>query len=102
MIPPGRDVAPLFGSVVSDRAKIAIGVRVMQRSMLGKTLEVISPLNHVEGDICSIAAAERVAGRIEVEPPGIAAPLGKHLKLAGAGMIAPDSLLKLERRGSWP
>ena len=67
----------------------------MQRAVLGEALEVISALDHVEGDVRAVAAAEGVAGQVEVEPPGVAAPLGEDFEPSGSGMIAPDRLLEL-------
>ena len=95
MIPPGVTWPPCLVPSVGDRAEVAVGVRIVQRAVLGEALEVIAALDHVERDIGAVAAAEGVAGRVEVEAPGVAAPLGEDLEPSGPGMIAPDPLLEL-------
>ena len=96
--PARRDVAAVLGPVVGDRAEIAVGVRIVQRAVLGEALEVITALDHVERDVGAVAAAEGVAGRVEVEAPGVAAPLGEELEPAGRG----DDSARSPCWNSWP
>ncbi len=91
----GRDVAALLGPLVGDRAEVAVGVRVVQRPVLGEALEVVAALNHVKRDVGPVAAAEGVARAVEVEAPGVAASFGEELEPACERVVSPDPLLKL-------
>ena len=62
--------------------------------MLGEALQVIPALDHVKGDVGPVAAAEGVAGAIEVEAPGVASAFGEELKPPRTRVVSPDPLLK--------
>ena len=98
---PGRDVAADLGPVVCDWTVIAVGVRVVQRPMLGKSLEVIAALDHMKGDVGPVAAAEGVTGGVEVEAPRIAATFCEELKLTRARDGSARFPAGIRFRGSW-
>ena len=75
--PAGRDVAAVLGPAVSDRAEVAVGVRVVQRAVLGEALDVIAALYHVKRDVGAVAAAEGVAGRSKSRPQVLPPPSAK-------------------------
>ena len=80
--PARGDVAALLGALVGDRAEVAVRVRIVQRTVLGEALQVIAALDHVKRDVGPVAAAEGVAGGVEVEAPGVAAAFGEQLEPA--------------------
>ena len=92
----GRDVAADLRSLISDRAEVAVGVRIVQWSVLRKPLEIVTALNHVKRDVRPVAAAEGVAGVVEVEAPGVAAAFREQLKPVRDGVVSPDSLLEFD------
>ncbi len=74
----------------------AIGIRIVQRAVFAPALDVIAPLHVVAEGFERVAAGEQVAVAIQVDAPGVAAPLGKQLEAFGRRVIAPDALLKLD------
>src|SRR5579884_2866914 len=77
--------------------EIAIGMRIVQGTMLGEALDVIGALHLMQhGHVAVVGAGDDVALAIEVEAPGVAAALGKQLEFVGDGMVAPNALLKLD------
>src|SRR5262249_6305204 len=84
-----------LGSVIGHRAEVAVGMRVVQWTVFGKTLEVVTPLHHVKSDVGTVGAAERVARCVEIEAPGVPSPFRENLEPPAARVISPDGLLKL-------
>ena len=82
--PARRDVAAVLGSPVGDRAEIAVSVRVVERAVLGETLDVISSLHHVERDVRPVAAAEGVAGRRRSRGPRCCRRPRRRARTAGS------------------
>src|SRR4051812_38783697 len=73
---------------------VAEGVGIVERAVLVEALDVVAPLHVVAERLGGVAAGEELAMAVEVDAPGVAAPLGEQLELPGPGVIAPDALLE--------
>ena len=59
-------------TLVGNVIKIAVGVRVVQRAMLGEPLYMIGTLPLMEaGHIAKVSAADDFAVLVEIKAPGI-------------------------------
>src|SRR5439155_14615752 len=77
--------------------EVTVGVRVVQRAVLLKPLDVITALDLVEHRVAApVGGRDSVAVRVEVEAPGVAAALREQLEFLRDRMIAPNALLKLD------
>ena len=92
--PPVRP--PPKGPVMFHGLEIAERIRIVQRPVLAESFDVIGPLHVMAQGLGRVAAGKQVAETIEIDAPGIAAPLGKELELFGARMIPPNPLLELD------
>ena len=70
---------------------------VVSRYPEGKQKAGLLPILHlVQADgIAIIRAGDGVAMRIEIESPGVAAPLGEQLERLRDWVVTPDALLEL-------
>ena len=79
------DVAALE-SFVRDVLEISEGIGIVQLAMFGETFDKIGALHLVQGDdIAVVCAGDGVAVRVEVESPGVAAPLREQFERARSG-----------------
>src|SRR2546430_1584733 len=76
--------------------EVAVGVRVVQFSMLAEILNIVSSLHHVQHLLVEIGSGKNLALIVEIQTPGISATFGKKFEGMRQGMIAPNTLLKLE------
>ena len=77
--------------------EVAVGVRIVQRAVLGEAFDVVAALHLVQADdVAAVRAGDGVAVAIEVESPGVAAPFAEQLEALGRRMVAPDALLKAD------
>jgi len=88
---------PAGVSGVGHVFEVAIGVRIVQRAMLGEAFDVVGSLHLVQADdVAGIGARHYVAVAVEVESPGVAAPFAEQLEAFGGRVVAPDALLKTD------
>ena len=68
-------------ALVRDVLEVAVGVRIVQRAVLGEAFDVVAALHLVQADaLAVVGAGDGVAVAIEIESPGVAAPFGEQLE----------------------
>ena len=86
---------------VRDVVEVAVGVRVVQRAVLGEALDVVRPLHLVQHrEAAPVGAGDDLAVPVEVEALGVAAALAEQLEPLRLRVVPPDALLELDRRPS--
>ena len=89
-------MAPLK-ALIGDMVEIAIRVRILQRAMFSKTLNVIGPLVLMQkSESPPVGAGQHLALGAKIQSPSVATPLGKQFEFFADGMKAPNALLEGE------
>ena len=95
---PPQVTWPALEPGVRDVVEVAVGVRVVQRAVLGEPLDVVRALHLVQHrEAAPVRARDHLPVPVEVEAVGVAAALAEQLELLRLRVIAPDALLELDR-----
>ena len=64
-------------AMMFDGLKVAVRVRIVQRSVFAKSFNVVRSLNVMHEWLHCVAASEQVADFIKIDAPGVTATFGK-------------------------